>query len=284
MRAAHSHALWWSLGALLFNATGLRAQGAGSAAGADRNQADSAQYPLRILDRPATLPRGGSRLDATVIADRSPGSPATWLTVLGGGIGITNKLEMGGQLVPAHVRPGIAYVNPSLYATYGFNLGSVSVAPQLQTVLPLQDGDPFFVDLGATASQNFGAWGQVLMTVTYTLNVRPGIVGTMITIPLALQRQSGERFSWQIASGAGFARFDTRHDLSRHESAVNFSDLTIPLSATVTYTAGSAAPHVLADFIVQWLWPQLYARGPDEPGWAANNWALQVQTSIYFVR
>lgn len=52
--------------------------------------------------------------------------------------------------------------------------------------------------------------------------------------------------------------------------------------ATVTYTAGRAAPHVLADFIVQWLWPQLYTRGPDEPGWHANNWALQVQTSIYF--
>lgn len=70
-----------------------------AAAPADAQLPDSL-YPLRAIDRPATLPRGVSRLDVLVYATRQPPASAEWTAILGGGVGVTNRLEVGGQLAP----------------------------------------------------------------------------------------------------------------------------------------------------------------------------------------
>ena len=47
-------------------------------------------FPVRIVDRPPTLPHGFKRIDAFAILAEQPGAPESWTAVLGGGIGLTN--------------------------------------------------------------------------------------------------------------------------------------------------------------------------------------------------
>jgi hypothetical protein len=239
-------------------------------------------YPLRALDRPTTLPRGGSRLDVFLIANHPRDTSS--LGVIGGGVGITDELEVGGQLVPFTLSNGMGYTNPSFYVTYAINFGPNAIAPIVTTVLPLKDADPFFVDLGAVITINIGEWGQFIGGPVFSLNSRNDETGTNLSLPVAIQRQAGERTTLTIGTGLGFSRWDPRHHIARRIAPLDFDELTIPLLGSVAYTVGRNAPALLADIIVQWQWPELYSRGPQESGWNTSDWAFQIQTSLFFVR
>ena len=199
-------------------------------------------FPVRMLDRPTTLPAGAGRFDAFLLGTAVPGSAFASTGILGGGWGLTDNLEVGGQLIPVALSPTLQYTNPSLYITYGYSLdASTSLAPTLQTVFPLRSGDPFTIDVGAALSINLGQWGEVDVAPTLSLNLHQDGSGTSLSLPLSVMRQASTRFNWQLSTGVGFSRFDPRFSLSRRSEPLDFNDLTIPAGVQVTYTVPRGA-------------------------------------------
>jgi hypothetical protein len=239
-----------------------------------------------MLDRPTTLPKGAVRVDVYALGSETPGSSFATTGILGGGWGVTPSLEVGGQLVPVTFSPDVEYTTPSLYALYQFPLSaSTTLAPMLQTVIPVRSGDPFFIDVGAAVSVNLGQWGSFTSSPTFSLNTRQGGDGTSLSFPLTVMRQASERFAWQLSTGVGFSRFDPRFGLSRRFDPLDFDDVTVPASAQIAYTVPrNGTGNALVDIIVQWQFPQLYTSGPEENGWQPDDWTIQLQSSWYFVK
>ena len=254
--------------------------------GAQAAAAPAPPYPVRLLDRPTTLPKRALRLDLYGLGTHAPGSSFATTGIVGGGWGITSNLEVGGQLVPVTLSPTVQYTNPSLYATYQRSLSSsVALAPTLQAVFPLRSGDPFTVDAGASLYVNIGAWGYLAASPTFSLNTRQEGNGTSLSLPLTVMRQASTRFNWQLSMAVGFSRFDPRFGLSRRFEALDFNDVTIPATALLMYTVPrKGTGDALVDIIVQGQFSQLYTRGPERRGWQTDDWTLQLQTSWYFVR
>jgi hypothetical protein len=254
-----------------------------------RAQVDSASappYPVRLLDRPTTLPKGALRLDLYVLGSEAPGSSFTTTGILGGGWGLTQNLEVGGQIVPVTLSPTVEYTSPSLYATYQIPLSpSTVLAPILQTVFPVHSGDPFIIDVGASLDHNLGEWGYLATSPTFSLNTRQQGNGTSLSFPLTVMLQASTRFNWQLSTGVGFSRFDPRFGLSRRFEALDFNDVTIPATALLMYTVPrKGTGDALVDIIAQGQFPQLYTRGPEQRGWQTEDWTIQLQTSWYFVK
>jgi hypothetical protein len=247
----------------------------------------SSPYPVRLLDRPTTLPRGDSRLDAFAYVNRVPGDSTSISMVIGGGVGITDQLELGGQVLAFDIAPHTVFINPSFYATYSRNLTKdVAIAPTVQVVCPLKSDDPFFVDVGAALYANIGSWGYVEFAPTLTLNVRGDDSGSTFSFPVTVMRQASEQLNFQLSSGVGFSRFDPRFGLGRRRDALNFNDVTLPVSAEVMYTIPDRAQKKtpLVDLTLQVQWPQLYTRAPGAHSTNANDWSVQIMTSWYFIR
>lgn len=251
----------------------------------DRPAVDSA-YPIRIGDRPETLPHGDSRLDAFGFASRVPGSPTIVTVVFGGGIGVTDELEIGGQFVPWQVDPRVAFTNPSVYATYSFALNTaVAISPTIQTVYPLKSEDAFIVDVGSSLSLDIGPWGSLSFAPMLSLNTRQGESGSSLSFPLTTFWQASDHITLQLSSGVGFSRFDPRFGLSRRRDALDFNEVTIPATASLSYTAAHGSPRrPLVDLTVQFQWPQLYTRAPETQGFHTDDWTVQIQSSWFFVR
>jgi hypothetical protein len=248
-------------------------------------QAADSLFPFRVLDRPSTLPRGASRLDVSISASRQPGASAAWLAIVGGGVGVGNGVEVGGQLLPLSLAPGRATVgDPSVYASYAFDALGTTFVPTLQVVYPLSDADPFFVDVGVPTSRSVGRAGSIQLSPTLTVNTRADGAGTSITLPILFMRQESAAFSWQLSSGIGLSRFDPRSGLSRRSESEEFDDVTVPLVAEATYSlARPGRRKPWADLILQLSWPQLYTRGPARQGSHADDWTLQLQSSWYAI-
>lgn len=246
---------------------------------------DSA-YPVRLLDRPTTLPHGASRLDVLAFVSRVPGSAKSWTAIIGGGAGVTNSLEVGGQIVPVALAQGAASLtNPSAYGTYSFSRGKVSFAPTLQVVYPIADADPFFLDLGVPMDVDIGTLGDLAVSPTMSVDLRANGAGTLLSLPAAFSRQVSNLISWQVSSGVGLSRFDPRFGLSRRRQALEFNDVSVPLSGSVVYTAARGIHRgPLVDVSLQAQWPQLYGRTPTGSQWHANDWTIQIQTSWYRLR
>jgi hypothetical protein len=279
-----------TLAALLFGARSLRAQSVPATVTApSSSSADSASappYPVRLLDRPTTLPKGALRLDLYGLGTHTPGSSFATTGILGGGWGLTRNLEVGGQFVPVTLSPTVQYTNPSLYATYQHSLSSsVALAPTLQAVFPLRSGDPFTIDAGASLYVNLGEWGYLAASPTFSLNTREEGNGTSLSLPLTVMRQASTRFNWQLSTAVGFSRFDPRFGLSRRFEALDFNDVTIPATALLMYTVErKGTGDALVDIIAQVQFSQLYTRRPELRGWQTDDWTLQLQTSWYIVK
>jgi suppressor of ftsI len=241
-------------------------------------------YPVRLLDRPTTLSRGAARLDLFTLGSRQPGVSTAWTAILGGGVGVTKSLEVGGQVVPIALSPGKAtFTDPSIYTTYTFNIWKLSLAPTAQVVFPLADADPFFVDLGVPMYYNIGTLGYLAFAPTFSMDTRANGSGTSLSVPVTFMRQVTEQFNWQLSSGVGLSRFDPRFGLARRSEEIEFDDVTIPLSAEAYYTLEHGADHrPLVDVILQFQWPQLYTRMPGQRGTNTDDWTVQLQTSWYF--
>ena len=239
-----------------------------------------------MLDRPTTLPARAGRLDVFLLGSAAPGSSFATTGILGGGWGVTDDLEVGGQLLPVALSPTLQYTNPSLYITYGHSLdAATTLAPTLQTVFPVRSGDPFIVDVGAELSINLGEWGEVATSPTVSVNLHQDGNGTSLSLPLTLMRQAGTRLDWQLSTGVGFSRFDPRFALSRRSEPLDFNDVTIPAGAQVTYTVPrGASADALLDIVLQAQLPQLYTNRPELRGWQTNDWTVQLQTSWYSLR
>jgi hypothetical protein len=246
----------------------------------------SPSLPVRVLDRPTTLPKGAIRLDVYGLGTHAPGALFATTGILGGGWGVTEKLEVGGQVVPVTLSPKVNYTNPSLYATYQRSLSSsVALAPTLQAVLPLKSSDPFIIDVGSSLFVNIGEWGYLAASPTFSLNTHQDGNGTSLSIPLTVMRQASPNFNWQVSTAVGFSRFDERFQLSRRSDPLDFNDLTIASSALVMYTVPKKGTgNALLDIIAQLQFPQLYTRGPELRGWQSNDWTFQLQASWYFVK
>jgi hypothetical protein len=273
---AHSAALLPVAGAALLLGA---APSSASAQGAD------SLYPLRALDRPATLPRGAARLDLSLSASRRPGVPAAWLVILGGGVGVRNDVEIGGQLLPLSLAPGRASVgDPSVYGSYTFDAFGLTFVPTLQVVYPLTDADPFLVDIGIPVDRNIGRLGSVQLSPTLSIDTRADGAGASVAIPVLFLRQESATLTWQLSSGVGLSRFDPGSGLGRRRAPDDLDDVTIPLVVEATYSVprpGRRRPW--ADLTLQLAWPRLYARAPAQRGSHADDWMLQLQSSWYAI-
>lgn len=242
-------------------------------------------YPVRSVDRPATLTRGAFRFDAFGFRERAPDAATVVTFVAGGGFGVSDKLELGGQVLPLELDGGIAYTNPSVYATYALSAGSVAIAPTLQVTFPLASDDPLTLDIGAIAYIPIGPLGYLTVAPDLSLNARDQEAGSSFSLPLTWLHQLSDRVLFQLSSGAGLARFEPRFGRSRLIDSFDFDELTIPLSTSISYTLVQGAPlRPRADFSLQFQWPQWYTRAPDMRGFQTNDWSVQVGVSWYFLR
>lgn len=285
VRASDRRAWVIGVGGLLATAAPFVAHTQSMPSSSQAKQSATSPYPARLLDRPTTLPRGDSRLDVFALVTHVPQSPTTVTMVLGGGFGVSNQLEIGGELVPFEAEPGIVFTNPSAYATYAFQVSkTTAIAPTIQLVYPLKSEDPFTVDVGAPIYVNIGSWGYLTFAPTFSLNTRGDEQGTSLSLPVTLMRQSSEQLNFQVTSGVGLSRFDPRFGLSRRSEALDFDELTVPAAALVTYTLARGSPRsALADLTLQFQWPQLYTRAPSMRGAHTDDWAIQIQSSWYFI-
>lgn len=240
-------------------------------------------YPLRSLDRPTTLPRRAARLDLIALGSHQESSPTGASLIIGGGLGVTKSLEVGGQVIPVSLAPGsVEFLTPSLYVTYALSAGKASIAPIAQAVFPVRDSDPFFWDLAVSVDVPVGSAGNLALAPTISVDTRESGLGTTMAIPVTYTRQVTPNFSWQIASGFGLSRFDPRFGISRRSQVFDFNDETIPLSVTALYSvARRGTGHPIADLIAQWQWPQLYSRVRNAGSVVGSDWGLQLQLSLY---
>ena len=172
-----------------------------------------------------------------------------------------------------------------MYATYAHSFNKDLRSRRRSAGVSVESGDPFFVDVGGALYANIGSWGYVAFAPMLSLNVRGDDSGSTLSFPVTLMRQSSERLNFQLSSGTGFSRFDPRFGLARRRDALDFNDVTVPLSAEVMYTIPHRAQKTpLVDLTLQVQWPQLYTRAAGARSTNANDWSVQILTSWYFIR
>lgn len=244
------------------------------------------KYPIRIVDRPDTLPHGVTRVDAFGLLQRIPGSPLTATLVFGGGVGITDHLELGGQLVPIQVGPALKFLRPSVYASYSFALSdSIAFVPSAELVYPLHTDEPFFFDLTGDFRFTFDSWGSLDVSPTLSINARGEPFGTAASIPIFFFVQLSDRASVAVASGIGVARFNPRFGVSQRSTVPSFKNLTVPATFQFTWTLPEKTrTQPLVDFTLEFDWPQLYTHTTPSVGLQWTDWTVQVITAWYLIQ
>ncbi|MBL8604201.1 MAG: hypothetical protein JNK72_19900 [Myxococcales bacterium] len=130
--------------------------------GAAMTASAQTRYPLEFNQRPITLPARTLRIDgdlqfnATTASVTTGGvtqsttSVATSL-LLGGGIGLTDDLELGGLIAPIQLNPEARYGNPSVYGRYRIARGPTELSLDGAFVVPTRSGEVAALQLGASA-------------------------------------------------------------------------------------------------------------------------------------
>ena len=220
--------------------------------------------PIRNIDRPTTLATGVLRLDTDVQTVGAAGTTPSVDALVGLGLGLGSQLEVGAQAIPLSLVPTFAYTQPTLYVTWGANLGQhASVAPTVQAGLPIQQGDTWLIDVDTNAALTLGKDWE--LAASPSLSLAPGdALGSSLSLPITLLWQARDRVFLQALSGVGLDAFDVRRQISHSQEPIDFQSLTVPAGLSCGATLGrDGGP--LADLQVQADWPQLY-RSQGETG------------------
>jgi hypothetical protein len=160
------------------------------------------------------VPRASVRLDADSTAGLT-GRNATALDAAAGfGIGVTDALEIGAQVLPLDIAPDLAYGAPSLYAALGAQLSDAAyLTPKIRGFLPVTDaaGDGM---LDAELRLALLGARAVRFEVAGAGNARfdrnTGAIDTGWAVPVALTLQPAKRLFFTVDSAVASDPFDAR--------------------------------------------------------------------------
>lgn len=248
---------------------------------ADDATSDKPSLPVRAADRPPVLPRHALRIDSSLNLARNGAAQGFELDgVLGGGFGITDKLEVGGQFVPVTLAPHTRFESPLFYASYVVVGGNWTVVPTLQFSVPVRSEESWSLDGVVVVS------GVVDQVVILTISPAVSVVfadQAVVTVALPFQAawQISERILIGAQSGVGFAYFDPRTNTARAQEVPTTNDLSIPLGFSAIATLGvDDGPFV--DIGLLYQWPALLQVDTQEDVFNPGDWDLLLSASSYF--
>lgn len=210
--------------------------------------------PVPVAARAPTLPQGDVRIDADSTVGLAGTAPATVDFAAGFGVGVSDRFEVGAQVLPLDLAPEVIYDSPSLYASYGAPLGDfASVTPTLRAFLPLTTGSDPMVD--AIASFAFHSSPQVALTVEPMANVAFGdTTESAFAVPVGLVLQPDRRVFLTVDSGLSTDPMDPRF-LAPRPGVVDDAAF-LPLGAAVGTTFGRPRKGV-SDLSLGFYFPEL---------------------------
>ncbi|QQR88566.1 MAG: hypothetical protein IPJ88_09870 [Myxococcales bacterium] len=168
-------------------------------------------YPRRFVERPLVLPTATLRLDATfpLVSVDVPNDDRinTFSMLLGLGVGVTPKLELGAVLLPQQLAGDFEYRNPSFYGLYKLlDTRIVDIAFRGDLYLPFDNAREYVNG----AVMPFSPWfGDAAVGIPIRLHIADvarldtgahlGLVftdpwGSRFTFPLQLSLQATEDF------------------------------------------------------------------------------------------
>jgi hypothetical protein len=252
-----------------------------SQAAQDDSQSDVAPVlPIANRDRPPTLPKHYVRIDTSISWNGLSGSSSYELDgVLGGGFGVTDWFEVGGQLIPGSLAPNPSFGSPLLYGAFVVLNQTWSIVPTLQLSIPVTASQAWLLD-GLVAVS--GVVGEIFIfstspSISMTVSDKPIFT---VALPLQASVQLSQRFLAGLQTGVGFAQFDPRTNTARAYEPFDLNDLTFPLGFSATMTAG-VDDGPLVDLSLLFLWSSFLEIDPDGDVLNTGDWSVLLSASTY---
>lgn len=243
---------------------------------AAQNQA----YPLRVAQRPITLPERTLRIDAgfnaayvdacvTVLGRTScSGATATALNV-GAGFGITPDLEVGALVLPLQLTSEFAFGNPSVYARYRFvRTDQIQVGADLRLVVPARSGSSFGVQLGVPVAFYVNETFQVQTGLYYSSSFSDPLVHGL-SVPAAFNLNLSDNLHLGLRTGI---------ELPFRNPG---EGLTLPLGLEVGYTLAQAGNRPLVDIAPYFNFPAFLTPGSSGDVVQSSLWTTGVNARVF---
>lgn len=252
-----------------------------AAAFAPEASAQNAQaYPLRVTQRPLTIPQRTVRIDAgfhanryeacfTVLGSRSCSGATTTHLNLGGAFGILDDLEVGATLIPLRLTDDFAFTNPSLYGRYRFmRTDQMQLAADLSLTIPVQSGSSFGMSVGVPAwfylNEGFQIQTGLYYQATFSDPVSHGL-----WVPAVFNINVMDNLHVGIRTGLSLPFQNTGDTLS------------LPLGVEVGYALAGANNRPLVDIVPYFNFPQFLVPGSSGDVIGSGYWSTGVNARVY---
>jgi hypothetical protein len=236
--------------------------------------------PVRDINRAPTLPHHVFRLDIANLVSYAPANDTSVLATLGGGYGLTERVEMGFSLPALQLSPTVEGVDPFVYVTAGFTPNNwLTLIPLVRVTAPLRSSDLWTLDLNISAYLALAESVQLFTSPTYSISFADPLQ-TSISLPLGVVAQLTDRLFLQAQVGEVFDRVNPRVMAPRADDSVTFDETMLMVSGLIGYTVGGP-DKTTADIMVTWLWPGLVQNTTSQTSVAANDWSLILSVSVY---
>lgn len=213
------------------------------------------EYAVSVARRPPTLPKNDIRI--TVNGTVGVRDPLSAGALIGGGIGITDQFEVGAWLIPLALAPDFAYLDPSLYLTYGGELSKkVYLAPLLRLSVPVTNGSAALLDAQVELGAQLGKDALLTIAPTAALHFADGGPYNAFGAPVALLVQPSRRFFFAIETGIGTDPFSWQYQAPRYDGV---EGITVPAGARIGTSTGKLKGGTLFDLSAGAYWPALLA-------------------------
>jgi hypothetical protein len=260
------------------------AEEAGPAANEER------AWPIPLVQRPLTLPRGVLRGDVDLGYLRVPSDPSASHVIalnIGAGFGITDDLEAGILLLPFYGEPEAGdywFGHMALYGMYRFIEGDVEVGARLEVQLPTQTrGDAIFgLTLGVPVLLRVHDRVRIDTGVQVSLALSPDVTPGLMSFfaqPIPTRGTSGIPVVVNVALWDDYF-VGVRTGLAIYDLTAPGNSTAVPLGFHVGTTL-SSGQEPLADLALRFEWPEFVSSGGAN-AITAGFWQLTVAANLYF--
>ena len=163
---------------------------------------------------------------------------------IGGGYGITDRLEVGAIVAPLRLTAGDTYGSPSVYGKFQFLRGSTFQAgATLRLTLQNESELGLAVDVGVPFWINFTERFQLQTGINYRIATAGGF-SHALDVPLRFNNNVSDHFHTAFLFGLGF-----------NASAV-VDTLAVPFGIEAGYVLAGTNNHPVLDVTAQFLFPR----------------------------
>ncbi|MEQ1503217.1 MAG: hypothetical protein ABMB14_13355, partial [Myxococcota bacterium] len=211
------------------------------------------ELPVPLVVRSPTLPQASVAIDVDSTLGLNGDAPAALDLAAGLGVGVTDQLELGVQVLPLELAPDVRYGAPSVYLKYGAWLGDITtLTPGIRVFVPVSDLDVAMLDAGIELGLRSGR--QLLVNVTPIVNLTfaGSDVEPAFAVPVGLVIQPDRRVFVTVDTGLSTDPVDPRFRAPRPGAD---RGVYVPLGASIGTTFGRPRSAV-SDLSIGVYWPE----------------------------